>query len=130
MRITFDMRELTKELNNRAIPAEYMMTGGNNGTIYAGRIDRRGFYECVIGASDFSTGQADYADLFYGKDTEESPVLLESIFPVSYGMSVQDLADEIESAFFTYCCGACGLAYPVSDADYAGYHQKNLCEAA
>ncbi len=129
MKKDFEMYQLVKELNRRGIPATYEMTGGNNGTIYAGRIDRRGFYECVIGTSDFSTGLAEYGDLCYGKDGDDRPIS-QSLSFVTYGTTPEELADEIEREFFTYCCGACGLQYRANEADYAGFHQVNLCEGA
>ena len=120
-----NMNELTKALNDKGIPATFSMSGGGCGTIYAGNADGEGFYECAVGPSVFSSGLAEVGDLCYSKDGEEVEV-----FYVEEGQSVGDIAEEIESLFFTSACGACGLLYTRGQADAQGFHAEELCEEA
>jgi hypothetical protein len=122
---TINMNELTRVLNAKGIPATYQMSGGGCGTIYAGRIDRDGYYECAVGPSVFYTGEAVIGDLCYSKDGEEG-----EIYYVKEGQTVSEIAEEIESMFFAFGCGLCGGIYTAKDADYAGEHQATKCEGA
>ena len=62
------MNLITKELREMDIDANYVMSGGNCGTIYIGKVNSDGNYEYAIGPSDYSTATGDTDDLSWGID--------------------------------------------------------------
>lgn len=68
---TLSMPELTAELNQRGIKAQFFMSGGSCGTIYIGKENSEGNYEFAVGPSNYATGEAYDEELCWGVDGSE-----------------------------------------------------------
>lgn len=65
------MSELTAELRNRGIVAQFEMSGGNCGTIYLGKADSEGYYEFAVGCGNYSMDEIYLSDTCWGVDGED-----------------------------------------------------------
>ena len=65
------MTDLTKELRNLGIVAQFEMSGGNCGTIYLGKADSEGYYEFAVGCGNYSMDEIFKDDTCWGVDGKE-----------------------------------------------------------
>jgi len=65
------MRELTQELRNKGIEAEFVMSGGGVGTIYFGDYDKEGNYEFAVGPGSFYYDEIYFEEICWGVDGSE-----------------------------------------------------------
>lgn len=63
--------ELTAELNQRGIKAQFFMSGGGCGTIYIGEANAEGDYEYAVGPADYACDELYAEGTCWGVDGSE-----------------------------------------------------------
>lgn len=132
---TIKMTELTKALQDRGLKAEFMMSGGNCGTIYIGDADADGNYEFGVGPSNYYRDEAQMEELCWGVDGAQDSIPFQG---TEEEFTVDKLADVIAKDYFNataFACGSCGLSFDSGSDGHIAINQGfieftcNTCKA-